>query len=119
MTIQGFGFSSAAAGDVVTFSGGAKGKVASATATTLTVTALTGPDGGNLTATVKVDGVSSGAAVQVATVMPVVAASTANLAVNATSLVIHGFGFSSVAGNDTVTFSTARQGRSPAPRPRR
>ena len=61
-----------------------------------------------LTASVTVDGSAAARSVQVATVVPVVTASTASLAVNATTLVIHGFGFSTTAANDTVTFAGAR-----------
>ena len=39
------------------------------------------------------------------TVLPVVTSSSANLPVNATSLTINGFGFSTTAGNNTVSFS--------------
>ncbi len=105
LTINGFGFDSTASNDSVSFSGGASGTVTSASSTQLTVTSLNGLVGGNLTASVTVDGVSSGTAVQVATVIPVVTSSTANLAANASSLTINGFGFSTTAGNDTVTFS--------------
>jgi len=105
LVIQGVGFDSTATNDAVTFSGGATGTVTSATATTLTVTNLSGLVGGNLSASVTVDGVGSGQAVQVAMVTPVVTANTATLAANATSLTIQGVGFDSTAANDTVTFS--------------
>ncbi len=105
VTINGFGFSTTAGNDSVSFSGGVTGTVTTATATQLTVTSLSGLVVGNLNASVSVSGVSSGTAVQVATVVPVVSSSTANLAVNATSLTINGFGFSTTAGNDSVTFS--------------
>src|SRR5262249_14629339 len=95
MTIHGFGFDSATPGNnVVTFSpAGTTGTVTGATSTTLTVTSLTGLVAGNLNASVSVDGFSSGTAVQVATVTPVVTMSTASLAANATSMTIAGFGF--------------------------
>src|SRR5207244_1443444 len=54
---------------------------------------------------VTTDSVSSGAAVQVATVTPVVTSSTPNLAANATTVTINGFGFDTTAGNNTVTFN--------------
>ncbi len=94
MTIAGFGFDTATpSNNVVTFSGGATGTVTSATSTQLTVTGLTGLLAGTLTATVKTDGASSTAAVQVAKVSPVVTSSTATLAANSTSLTIFGYGF--------------------------
>jgi hypothetical protein len=66
--IQGFGFSSTLADNTVTFNNGTTGKVTSATATTLTVTDLSGLIAGSLTAIVISNGVSSGADVEVATV---------------------------------------------------
>ncbi len=105
LTIHGFGFSTTATNDTVTFTGGATGTVTSATATSLTVTGLTGLSAGSLKASVKVNGDSSGAAVQVATVTPVVTSSTASLAANAASLTIHGFGFSPTSVDDTVAFN--------------
>ena len=119
MTIHGFGFDSTAVHDVVTFSSGATGTVSSATATTLTVIGLSGLTGGALTASVTVDGIGSGAAVEVAGVTPVVTKRTVSLAANATTLVIQGFGFSTTAADDTVTLNHARRGPSRAPRPPR
>jgi hypothetical protein len=110
MTINGFGFDTKAANDTVSFSGGATGTVTSATATQLTVTSLSGLAIGNLSASVSVDGVSSSSPVQVATVVPVVTSSTANLAFNATSMTINGFGFDTKAANDTVSFSGGATG---------
>jgi len=109
LTIQGSGFSATAKANVVTFSGGATGKVTSATPTQLTVTSLTGLPTGNLSASVTVGGTSS-AFVQVATVAPVATASTATLAANAASLTIHGFAFSTIPANNTVTFSGGATG---------
>ena len=109
-SISGFGFSNTAANDTVTFSGGATGTVTAATATQLTVTRLTGLVAGPLSASVTVNGVSSGSPVQVATVIPVVTPNTANLPADATTLTINGFGFSNVAANDTVTFSGGATG---------
>jgi hypothetical protein len=94
----------------VTFRGGVKGIVTRASATQLTVTQLTGLKLGTLDATVKVDGVSSGTAVQVATVIPVVTASTVSLPVNATTLALHGVGFSTTPSNDLVSFSSGVSG---------
>src|SRR5262249_43907450 len=110
ITIGGVGFDPTASNNVVTFNNGATGTVTSATNTQLTVTSLTGLVSGSLTAVVKTNGVSSGAAVQVAPVTPVVTSSTANLAANATSMTIAGFGFDSTAGNNTVVFSGGATG---------
>ncbi len=110
MVIHGFGFDPTVAHDLVTFSGVVTGTVPSATTTALTVGSLTGLKLGALNASVKVNGQGSGLAVEVAKVTPVVTASTANLAVNATSLVIHGFGFSATPANDKVTFSAGVTG---------
>src|SRR5262249_15485722 len=110
-TINGSGFDDATPGNnVVTFSGGVTGTVTTATFTQLTVTGLTGLIAGPLNASVSVQGTSSGAAVQVATVTPAVTPSTANLAVSATSMTIAGFGFDSTAGNNTVVFSGGATG---------
>src|SRR5207244_394683 len=70
ITINGTGFDPATASDTVVFNLGAAGTVTSATATQLTVTFSTQPAPGNLTAGVTYDGQSSGAPVQVATVVP-------------------------------------------------
>jgi hypothetical protein len=67
LTIAGTGFSTTAANNTVTFSTGT-GHVTSATSTQLTVTFDTAPSLGSLTAIVTTNSVSSGAAVQVATI---------------------------------------------------
>ncbi len=110
MTIKGVGFSGTAANDTVTFNNGATGTVTSATTTSLTVTSLTGLVSGSLTAIVTSNSASSGAAVPVGTVTPVVSSSTTGLGVNATTLTIHGFGFDPTAAHDTVTFSGTATG---------
>jgi hypothetical protein len=70
IVIAGTNFSPTPANDSVVFNDGAVGTVASATATTLTVQFTTMPQAaGSLTAVVTVNGVSSGAPVQVATVV--------------------------------------------------
>ena len=107
LTIEGQGFSSVAAANVVTFVGGAKGTVAFATPNTLIVTGITGLVAGELQASIKVNGVSSGTPVQVATVTPVVKAVTSSLGASASTLVIHGFGFSSTPDNNSVTLSAS------------
>ena len=111
LTINGFGFDPIAANDVVSLGGGVTGTVSTATANQLTVTSLVGLKFGSLTASVTVDGQDSGTAVQVATVKPVVTANTANLAANATTLIIQGFGFSSTATADVVKFSGSVMGK--------
>ena len=73
LTINGTGFSTTAANNTVVFNDGAVGTVTNATATSLTVSISTMPTAvGSLTAVVTTNGVSSGSAVQVATVAPVV-----------------------------------------------
>lgn len=104
LTISGQGFSTNAASNIVTFVGGATGTVLAATSTQLTVGSLSGLVAGALSASVSVNGISSGTAVQVATVSPTVTASTADYAVNGSTLVINGFGFSSNVGNNFATF---------------
>src|SRR5262249_55684661 len=78
ITIAGFGFDPVAANNRVAFNLGAAGTVTAATATSLTVTYSTRPTAvGSLTAVVTTNNLGSGAAVQVATVTPVVTPSTA------------------------------------------
>jgi hypothetical protein len=60
---------------------------------------------GSLTAVVITDGESSGNPTKVATVVPVVTSSTANLAPTATQITISGFGFDPTAANNTVVFN--------------
>jgi hypothetical protein len=84
VTIRGFGFDPTAAHNTVVFNNGAVGTVTAATGTSLTVTFSTKPTAvGSLTAIVTVNSLTSGSAVQVASVAPVVTSSTANLAANA------------------------------------
>ena len=74
------------------------------------MTSLKGLIGGKLLASVTVSGISSGAAVQVATVTPVVTKSTTSLSPSATTLTINGFGFDPTAAHDTVIFSNGVTG---------
>ena len=112
LSITGSGFDPTIGNDSITFNDGAVGTVTAATPTSLTVALGTDPtSAGNLTAQVSVDGVGSGAAVQVATVTPVVTSSTANLAPNAATVTISGYGFNATTPSDnTVTFSGAAVG---------
>ena len=113
LTISGYGFDSTAGNNTVSFNDGAVGTVTAAhRRLPLTVTFSTAPTtAGNLTAMVTTDLVSSGAAIQVATVTPVVTSSTASLAANGTtSLTINGFGFDPTAGNNTVVFNDGAVG---------
>jgi IPT/TIG domain len=113
MTIAGFGFDPIATNDSVTFDNGVTGSVTAATTTSLTVnlTGLSTLTGGKaLHATVTVNGTSSGSPVQVATVAPVVTASSAGLADNATSMTIAGFGFDTNIAHDSVTFDNGVTG---------
>jgi hypothetical protein len=109
LILQGFGFSTTAAYNTIALSGGAVGWVTAATPTQLTVN-VTSLVAGPLTASVTSNSVSSGSAVQVATVAPVVTASTTKVSASTTYLIIQGFGFSSIAANDTVTFSGGATG---------
>jgi hypothetical protein len=111
MTINGFGFDTTAANNTVTLSSGAVGTVTTATATVLTVTLSTKPASvGSLTAAVTTNGVSSGAAIQVATVIPVVTSSTVSLAANSNTVTINGFAFDPVASRNLVVFSNGAVG---------
>jgi hypothetical protein len=94
----------------VTFSNGAKGKIASnSTATQLFITNLTGLAAGNLMATVTVEGFSS-IVEQVATVLPYVKPSTIALSPKTKTLVIHGLGFYGPASKSSVAFSNGATG---------
>ncbi len=111
LTINGFGFDTTAANNTVVFNNGAVGTVTEATATTLTITFSTRPDAaGSLTAVVTTNSVSSGAAIEVATVIPVVTTNTSHVAVNAATLVINGFGFDTTAANNSVVFNNGAVG---------
>ncbi len=106
MLIAGTGFSTVPGNNVVAFSNGVTGTVTAATTTQLTVGSLSGLVAGALNASVTVNGVSSGAPVQVATISPVVTMNTANILSNATTLVLDGFGFDSTPINSTVALSS-------------
>ncbi len=110
VTITGTGFDTTFANNTVTFNNGAVGAVTAATATTLTVTMSAKPMAGNLTAIVTTNGVSSGAAVQIARVIPVITSSTSNLAASSPTVVINGFGFSLLPKDFTVTFNNGAVG---------
>ena len=110
LTIAGSGFDTTTANNVVTFNNGAVGTVTDSTPTSLTVSISTKPIAGNLFATVTTNG-ASGIAVQVATINPVVTASTINLSLNGTSLVVSGFGFSPVVNSNAVTFAGGAVGK--------
>jgi len=113
LVIAGSGFDAQTPqNNVVIFSGGLTGVVLAATETQLTVGNFGGSGlvGGPLSASVSVNGASSGAPVEVAKVVPVITASTSPLAGNATTILIHGFGFDPTPGNNTITFSGAATG---------
>ena len=108
LTITGTGFDTNLAYDCVTFSGDVRGIVTAATTTSLTVSlsglsSLTG--GTAFQASVTVDGISSGSAVPVATLAPVVTPSSTWVSAQSTALTIVGSGFDTNPANDTVTFS--------------
>jgi CheY-like chemotaxis protein len=97
VTVAGTGFNAATpSANAVAFNLGAMGAVTAATSTSLIVTFSTQPTSpGSLTAVVTLFGGSSGAAIQVATVVaaPIVASSRAGLALNAATVTIAGTGF--------------------------
>ena len=111
-TINGYGFDATSpSNNSVSFSDGAIGTVTTATPTTLTVTFTSGPINiGVLNAVVTTDWVNVSASAQVATVIPVVLPSTANLGATATSMTIAGFGFGTTAANDSVSFNNSVTG---------
>ena len=91
ITIKGLGFDPTAASDTVTFNDGAVGTVTTASTTSLTVTFSTEPTtAGSLTAIVTTDSVNSGAAVQVATVTPVVSVQHGRPGRQASQITING-----------------------------
>ena len=110
LIIYGFGFNPTASNDTVTLSGGLTCTVISATANELTLDITGTLKLGSLTALVTVGGVSSGIAVEVSTVRPTVALSSADLSPDSTTLVIYGSGFSTDAAHNTVVFSNGTTG---------
>jgi hypothetical protein len=107
VVINGLHFDPTIAQNKVVFSNGAVGTVTASTTTSLTVTFKVKPTGtGALTAVVTVDGVSSGTAVQVASLAPVVTMSTAKLPAGAKSIVINGANFDPNHAQNTVVFSS-------------
>jgi hypothetical protein len=111
ITIHGFGFSPIARQNVVVFNDGAVGTVIAATKTALVVRFVTRPTtAGSLTAMVTTNGSSSGTAIEVGTVRPVVATSAARLSHTATTMTIHGLGFDPTPANNTVSFSNGAVG---------
>lgn len=108
LIIYGNFFDTTAGNNTVAFSPAGTGTVTAATAHQLTVTiTVSGLVAGPLTVIVTTNSVTSGAAVQVATVAggPTVTVSTTNLADNATSLTISGNGFDPVPANNTVALN--------------
>src|SRR5262249_185456 len=111
LTINGFGFDPTAANNTIVFNNGAVGTVSAATPTALTVTIGTPPNAvGSLTAVVTSNGQSSGAPIQVATVIPVVTSTVTNLDVHTTSITISGYGFDAIAANNSVVLSDGAVG---------
>lgn len=110
LTITGTSFDAVTPGNnTVVFNGGVTGTVTASTATTLTVTSLSTLTVGSLTAVVTTNGQSSGSAVQVAAVKPVVSPNTTTYN-GGTTLLINGFGFDPLAANNTVLFSNGAVG---------
>jgi hypothetical protein len=113
MTIFGSNFSQIPGNNLVSFNDGAIGTVTFSGTNFLTVTFSTKPQtAGPLTVVVTTNGVSSGAAVQVATVVPVLAPPNPvpTISHTATSITISGFGFDPVAANNTVIFNLGALG---------
>lgn len=110
LVIQGTGFSSVSGDNSVTFNQGATAVVSAATVTQLTLTSLTGLVAGPLTAVVRTNGLSSGSAVQIATVVPTLTASEALLPITASQIILHGHGFSPTASQNIVTLNGGVKG---------
>jgi hypothetical protein len=108
LEIHGFGFSTNPANDQVTFCNGVTGTVISASDTTLVVEKLSGLELGPLSASVTVNGFSSGAPVMVGTVIPYVVPNLDLLPANPRVWVIQGNGFSSLPADDVVTLDGQR-----------
>lgn len=112
IVINGTGFDTTASSNSVTFDNGAVGTVSIATSTQLNVAFSVQPGLGALNAIVTTDGVSSVAPVQVATVVnpPTVTMNTANLAMNASGIVINGTDFDPIPSNNMVIFDNGAGG---------
>jgi hypothetical protein len=109
--IAGLGFDTTLANDSITFDNGAVGSITAATSTSLTVSLTTRPvTAGSFTAVVTSNGVSSGTPVQVALVTPVVTSSSAQVAANASTVTINGFGFDPTVANNAVTLNNSAVG---------
>ena len=111
LVINGTGFDLTPANNTVAFNGAitGAGTVTASTVTQLTVT-MSNPTAGILRATVaNLDG-NSGASTQVANIVPVVTANTANLASNAATITISGFGFATTPANNIVVFNNGAAG---------
>jgi hypothetical protein len=106
LTITGAGFDATTPGNNLVILSSGAGLVTNSTATSLTVTYTTKPTAGLLSALVVTDGASNGSLTPVATVVPIVTASTANVLVTATTLIITGIGFDPIASHDLVALSS-------------
>jgi alpha-tubulin suppressor-like RCC1 family protein len=114
LIITGTGFDASTPGNnTVAFTPAGTGTVTASTATTLTVS-VSGLTTGALNAVVTTNGHTSGAPVQVATVLPappVITPNTSNLPIHATTLIISGTGFdANTPENNTVAFSPTGTG---------
>ena len=114
LTINGAGFSTTPGNNTVAFTPAGTGTVTAATATSLTVTNLSGLTTGALSAVVTTNGQSSGTAVQVATVViasapPSGANKSINLAAGATyTFTASDWGFSDAGDTPPNNFSAVR-----------
>ena len=114
LTINGTNFIPIAAKNTVIFNLGAVGIVTAATSTQLIVSLITPPSSsGTLTAVVTTNGGDSNNPVQVATVVMAPTVNTVNppsRAINATTLIIAGTGFSTTPANNSVAFNLSAIG---------
>ena len=109
--IAGLGFDTTLVNDSITFDNGAVGSITAATATSLTVNLTTRPEtAGSFSAVVTSNGISSGAPVQVALVTPVVTSETSQVAANASTVTISGYGFDPVVSNNSVSLGIGAVG---------
>jgi hypothetical protein len=107
LVINGTGFDTTAANNIVRFNQRAEGTVTAATATQLTVSLATPPiSSGSLTAIVTSPSGNSGSAVQVASLVALrVYPNAATIYPSAETITISGSGFDPVAANNTVTLN--------------
>ena len=112
-TIAGFGFNPTKSHDILSLTNNGNpiaATITAATANTLTVKVTGTFNSGTLSAAVNVNGVSSGAAVQVGSLQPIVTSSVSPISINASSIVINGFGYDPNHAQNTVVFNDGAVG---------